>query len=98
MMLETLDRLFLFITKVPCSALHFIGWMSWSASSLSLVLLNSDKLLYFCFPLHYRIIKSVRRTVKLCLFAWFLSCWSVSNYFIKKFFLVLLVMFGLLIF
>nr|CAD2178226.1 unnamed protein product [Meloidogyne enterolobii] len=78
MMLESLDRLFLFLTRLPCSALHFIGWMSWSASSLSLVLLNSDKLLYFCFPLHYRIIKSVRRTVKLCLFVWILSCCFVS--------------------
>ncbi|KAF7636322.1 G_PROTEIN_RECEP_F1_2 domain-containing protein [Meloidogyne graminicola] len=78
MMLESLDRLFLFITRLPCSILHFIGWMSWSASSLSLVLLNSDKLLYFCFPLHYRIIKSVRRTVKLCIIAWILSCCFVS--------------------
>ncbi|KAK5972750.1 AEX-2 neuropeptide Receptor, partial [Trichostrongylus colubriformis] len=49
---------------------HFLTWVSLSGSSLSLVLLNLDKLLYFKYPLRYSSYVTRRRGISSALIAW----------------------------
>uniref|UniRef100_A0A914ICE7 G-protein coupled receptors family 1 profile domain-containing protein n=1 Tax=Globodera rostochiensis TaxID=31243 RepID=A0A914ICE7_GLORO len=80
--LESLNRLtpfqFISISYYACFLVNFVSWVGWAASGMSLVLLNSDKLLFFCFPLYYRLVKSVRRAITLSLAIWLISFCFVS--------------------
>ncbi|KAL3101553.1 hypothetical protein niasHT_002829 [Heterodera trifolii] len=80
--LESMNRLtpvqFISSSYYACFLVNFISWIGWAASGLSLVLLNSDKLLFFCFPLYYRLVKSVRRAIGLSLALWLISFCFVS--------------------
>ncbi|EFO91256.1 hypothetical protein GCK72_025081 [Caenorhabditis remanei] len=65
-------------------AQHFLTWVGLSASSLSLILLNADKLLYFKFPLRYANMVTSFKGVSLALFVWFgcfvfvFLCWYLE--------------------
>ncbi|CAP21692.1 Protein CBR-AEXR-3 [Caenorhabditis briggsae] len=52
-------------------AQHFLTWVGLSASSLSLICLNADKLMYFKFPLRYANMVTSFKGVSLALFVWF---------------------------
>ncbi|KHJ88634.1 hypothetical protein OESDEN_11570 [Oesophagostomum dentatum] len=49
---------------------HFLTWVTLSGSSLSLILLNLDKLLYFKYPLRYSAYVTKRRGIVLALIVW----------------------------
>ncbi|VDP44976.1 unnamed protein product [Heligmosomoides polygyrus] len=51
---------------------HFLTWVTLSGSSLSLILLNLDKLLYFKYPLRYSSYVTRRRGISIALLVW--SC------------------------
>ncbi|KAL3121569.1 hypothetical protein niasHT_009046 [Heterodera trifolii] len=62
-----------FLGVVPCICVYLLGWSGIAVSALSLVLLNGDKLLFFNFPIYYRVIKSVRRALRMCAMIWTVS-------------------------
>ncbi|KAL6724480.1 hypothetical protein Aduo_019367 [Ancylostoma duodenale] len=49
---------------------HFLTWVTLSGSSLSLILLNLDKLLYFKYPLRYSAYVTKKRGITLALVVW----------------------------
>ncbi|VDM77609.1 unnamed protein product [Strongylus vulgaris] len=49
---------------------HFLTWVTLSGSSLSLILLNFDKLLYFKYPLRYSNYVTKKRGIVLALIVW----------------------------
>ncbi|CAJ0608871.1 unnamed protein product [Cylicocyclus nassatus] len=51
-------------------AVHFLTWVTLSGSSLSLILLNLDKLLYFKYPLRYSNYVTRRRGITLAVIVW----------------------------
>ncbi|KAL3070609.1 hypothetical protein niasHT_032399 [Heterodera trifolii] len=69
-----------FLGVVPCICVYLLGWSGIAVSALSLVLLNGDKLLFFNFPIYYRVIKSVRRALRMCAVIWTVSL-GVPTYF-----------------
>uniref|UniRef100_A0A914HAI9 G-protein coupled receptors family 1 profile domain-containing protein n=1 Tax=Globodera rostochiensis TaxID=31243 RepID=A0A914HAI9_GLORO len=71
--LESLESRHAFLGVVPCIFVYLLGWSGIAVSALSLVLLNGDKLLFFNFPIYYRVIKSVKRAFRMCALVWIIS-------------------------
>ncbi|XGW35425.1 hypothetical protein V3C99_018998 [Haemonchus contortus] len=71
--IETIARVLDIRDQMPMFlnvTVHFLTWVSLSGSSLSLILLNLDKLLYFKYPLRYSSYVTRRRGISLALLVW----------------------------
>ncbi|CAJ0557719.1 unnamed protein product, partial [Mesorhabditis spiculigera] len=55
--------------------MHFLTWASLSTSSISLILLNLDKLLYFKYPLSYSAVVSKSKGIGIVVATW-VACFS----------------------
>lgn len=71
-----LQQLSLVLPEWTCRLQHMLYWLGYSASGLSLTMLNLDKLLFFQWPLHYGMMgtrKAARYSIVVCWLTCFLG-------------------------
>ncbi|CAJ0963621.1 unnamed protein product, partial [Mesorhabditis belari] len=61
--------------RIPNILMHYLTWVGLSASSISLILLNVDKLLYFKYPLRYSSVMNRSKGIAIVLVVW-ISCFA----------------------